>query len=76
MTKERSEKHQQARDALPEDLRPVFDQLVDDYRFAAHTYHGSPFVSYHVLAEIVKAGWRPSAEPMGQWKKDGEKPNE
>ena len=54
----RSEKHEQARGSLPEALRPIFDDFVDDYRFAAMKHHGSPFVSYMVLAEMVKAGWR------------------
>lgn len=60
----RSEKHEQARSSLPEELRPIFDDFVDDYRFAATKHHGSPFVSYMVLAEMVKAGWRLAAEPL------------
>ena len=65
----RSEKHEEARSSLPEELQPVFDELVQDYRFACQVHYGSPFVSYVVLAEMVKAGWRPSAEPVGSWKK-------
>jgi len=65
----RSEKHEQARNSLPEELRPVFDAFVDDYKFAGTIHHGSPFVSYIILAEMVKAGWRPSGEPMGEWRK-------
>lgn len=73
----RSEKHEAVRQSLPDTLRPVFDQLVDDYRFAATIHHGSPFVSYSALAELVQAGWRLTGEPMGQWeqkprKADGE----
>jgi hypothetical protein len=68
----RSEKHEQARTSLPEELRHVFDQFVIDYKFAGTIHHGSPFVSYIILAEMVKAGWRPSAEPIGHWKKTGE----
>jgi hypothetical protein len=66
--KKRSEKHEQARSSLPKELCPVFDQFVDDYKFAATIHHGSPFVSYIVLAEMVKGGWRPSGELTGQWK--------
>ena len=69
---ERSEKHEQTRASLPEELRPIFDQFVADYKFAATIHHGSPFVSYVILAEMVKAGWRPSGEPIGQWKKPTE----
>lgn len=65
----RSEKHEQARGTLPEELRPIFDVFVADYKFAGTIHHGSPFVSYIILAEMVKAGWRPSGEPIGQWKK-------
>ena len=55
---ERTEKHEQARSSLPDELLPVFDTFVSDYKFYATKHHGSPFVSYIVLAEMVKAGWR------------------
>jgi hypothetical protein len=59
----RSEKHEQIRNTLADDLKPVFDDFVADYKFAATKHHGSPFVSYIVLAEMVRAGWRLGAEP-------------
>lgn len=31
--------------------------------FAATKHHGAPFVSYIVLAEMVRAGWRLADEP-------------
>lgn len=68
MSQQRSDKNEQARNSLPEDLRPVFDQFVEDYKFAGTIHHGAPFVSYIILAEMVKAGWRPTGEPIGQWK--------
>lgn len=49
----RSEKHEAARRSLPDDLKPVFDDLVGDYRFYATKYHGSPFVSYVVLSRTA-----------------------
>jgi hypothetical protein len=64
MDEKRSEKHAAARNSLPDDLIPVFDDLVADYRFAATKHHGSPFVSYIVLAELVKAGWRLAGKPL------------
>jgi hypothetical protein len=64
----RSEKYEQARNSLPEELRSIFDAFVEDYKFAGVIHHGSPFVSYIILAEMVKAGWRASGEPIGQWK--------
>jgi hypothetical protein len=42
VTQPHSEKHELARNSLPEELRPVFDDLVTDYRFAATKRHGSP----------------------------------
>ena len=51
----------QARESLPEGSRSVFDELVFDYKFLALKCHGAPFVSYLILAELVRAGWRPSA---------------
>ena len=59
----RSEKHNQARNSLSEELRPVFDAFVDDYRFSSIKHYGAPFISYAVLADMVKAGWRPVARP-------------
>lgn len=66
---DRSAKHEEARSSLPDELKPVFDAFVDDYKFAGTIHHGSPFVSYIILAEMVKAGWRLTGEPIGQWKK-------
>jgi hypothetical protein len=63
-TEKRSEKHEQARNSLPDELRPIFDDFVADYKFAATKHHGAPFVSYIVLAEMVRAGWRLAAGPL------------
>jgi hypothetical protein len=57
MTPQRTEKHESARNSVPEERRPIFDDLVNDYRFFATKHHGSPFISYAVLAELVNAGW-------------------
>jgi len=67
----RSEKHEAARASLPVELQSVFDQFVEDYKFAGTMHHGSPFVSYIILAEMVRAGWRLTAEPMGVWNGEG-----
>jgi hypothetical protein len=58
-----SKKREESRRNLPEDLRTVFDELVLDYQAAAMTHHRMPFVSYVVLADVVRAGWRRTAEP-------------
>ena len=62
----RTEKHTQARNSLPPELIPSFDALVEHYRFYAVTHYGSPFVSYVVLADLIRAGWRLSADPLSQ----------
>lgn len=58
MTKPLSPKHQEARNSLPEALRPVFDEFVSDYKFAATMRCGRPYISYMVLADMIRAGWR------------------
>jgi hypothetical protein len=63
----RTEKHEAARSGLPIELQPIFDQFVKDYKFAGVIHHGSPFVSYVILAEMIRAGWRCSGTPLGQW---------
>jgi len=46
------------REALDLGLRGYFDTLVQDYRYYAQVHHKQPFVSYKVLAELVRLGWR------------------
>ena len=64
MTQERSEKHEEARSSLPDDLKPVFDSLVEDYKFAATVRYGKPYISYIVLADLVRVGWRASDQSV------------
>ncbi len=47
---------------LPEALRPAYRQLVDEYAFLAVVKTGRGYVCYSVLADLVRAGWRQSAE--------------
>jgi len=63
MEEKYSTKHKEARDSLPEDLKPILDDFVADYKYSATLRHGRPYVSYIVLADLIKAGWRPTAEP-------------
>ena len=64
MNSSASEKEVEARNTLPNELRPIFDQFVDEYKYAATLRYGKPYISYIVLADMVRAGWRPSAEPV------------
>jgi len=51
-------KFHEARESLPEELRPVYDDMVADYEFMALKHHGRKFVSYKIIADLVKEGWR------------------
>jgi len=63
MPESRSPKHEEARNSLPEELKPIFDEFVDDYKYCASLRHGRPYISYIVLADMVRAGWRRSEKP-------------
>jgi hypothetical protein len=43
---------------LPECLRPVFHEMCDDYRFYALVHCRRAIVSYRIIADMVKCGWR------------------
>ena len=62
MTNHRTPKHEEARNSLPEELKHIFDDLVSDYRYAATTRHGNPYISYIVIADLIRAGWRLTAD--------------
>jgi hypothetical protein len=64
MAEKISEKQLEARNSLPEELKPVFDDFVADYKYAATMRSRLPYVSYIVLADMVRAGWRLSEKPM------------
>ena len=64
MEPERTKSYTDARETLPESLRPLFDELVADYKFASTKHHGRGYVSHKCLAELVRNGWRPSAQPL------------
>jgi len=64
MAEKPSEKQIEARDSLPDELKPIFDDFVADYKYAATLRHGRPYISYIVLADMIRGGWRLSAEPL------------
>lgn len=57
-----SPKSKEAESKLPEDLRPIYHQMVRDYEYITHLQYGRGYVAYEVLAQMVLAGWRPSGE--------------
>ncbi len=46
------------RERLPRNQRAAFDELVSYYRYYATVHHKQPFVSYKVLADLIREGWR------------------
>ncbi len=64
MAEKASEKQIEARNSLPDELKPIFDEFVADYKYAATMRHGRPYISYIVLADMIRAGWRLSAKPV------------
>jgi hypothetical protein len=47
---------------MPEELRPVYWRMVEEYAFLTRSRYGRGYVAYDILADMVLAGWRPSAE--------------
>ncbi len=60
----RSDKHVQARNNLPVELKPVVDELVEDYKLAMIQRYGQGYVAYTVLADLVRVDRRHVAEPL------------
>jgi hypothetical protein len=44
---------------LPEESHRAYELLVGEYRYHALVNHRHPFVSYKVLAALIREGWRP-----------------
>jgi hypothetical protein len=62
----RTEKHEEARNSIPDDLKSIFDELVEDYKFATVKRYGNGYVAYSVLADLIRIGWRHVAEPLAE----------
>jgi len=62
--KQQPDKRGQARGTLPDELKPVFDELVEDYKFATIKRYGQGYVAYIVLADLIRVGWRHTAIPL------------
>ena len=59
-----SEKYKEAEAILSDDLKPIFKRFVEEYEYLTMLHFGRGYVAYRVLADLVLAGWRPSAERM------------
>ena len=58
-----SQKSRDVEAKLPAELRAVYRRMVQEYEFITHLRYGRGYVAYEILAEMIRAGWRPSAEP-------------
>lgn len=58
MLNKKSVKFLRARHLLPENLRPIYDDLVEQYTFHTTKLYGKGYVAYEVLASLVRDGWR------------------
>ena len=56
--------YKKEKEKLPVELHDQYDDLVRWYRYLAVKHHLRPFVSYKVLADLVREGWRLSADPV------------
>ena len=59
-----SEKYTSELQTLPTALRGEFEELVRIYRYLAAVNHKNPFVSYKVLAGLIRDGWRRVGEAV------------
>ena len=70
-----SKKYKEAEAILPDDLKPIFNRFVEEYEFLTKTHFGRGYVAYMVLADLVLAGWRPSAERLPESRLSSAFPN-
>ena len=61
----RGPKYLESLASLPEELRPIYKELVEEYKFHALARYGRAWVAYDVIADIIKAGWRPGPPSPG-----------
>ncbi len=52
-------KYLKALASLPAELQPIYQALVEEYKFYALKHYGRAWVAYEVIAELVRSGWRP-----------------
>jgi hypothetical protein len=64
MVNKNSVKYLKAESSLPKDLRPIYEELVEQYAFHTQRLFGKGYFAYEVLASLVRDGWRCSAETV------------
>ena len=56
----RGPKYLEALSSLPEQLKPIYTAMVEEYKFHALRRFGRAWVAYDVIADLVRSGWRPN----------------
>ena len=56
----------EAREALPEELRPTFDKLCEETIAWSRCFYGTTMVSYSILMRLVEDGWRKTGGSLGR----------
>ncbi len=51
-------KYEEGAAGLPEELRPIYRQLVEQYEFLTISHYGRGYVAYKVLADLILSRWR------------------
>ena len=54
----KGEKFIKAKESLPEELRPIYEDIVEQYAFHTERLYGRGYVAYEVLASLVRDGWK------------------
>ena len=62
--KNRGKAYHDAKESLPENMRDMFDKMVDDYEYISFSFTSRGWVSFKIIAAMVEGGWRQSAEPL------------
>lgn len=62
---EKSEKYLKARDGLPDELKPIYEDFVNQYAYHTERLFGRGYVAYEILASLVRDGWRCIDNPKG-----------
>lgn len=58
----KSQKYQDAKASLPDELKPVYEDLVKQYAYHTERLYGRGYVAYEVLASLIRDGWRSSTK--------------
>ncbi len=59
-----SPKKKEAKESIPPDLWPIYEQLIGEYKSFSIEHYGKPWFSYLILADLINAGWRPTHKPF------------